>query len=97
MYFLVIALGVPLCILVLAMVVGYLQADESDEVLDWKPPRSPKREAELERADIHQMLATLNMSRRKRDVPELSLSEVAERAQVSLALYSNALVPPNRG
>jgi hypothetical protein len=76
-YFLAMTLGVPLLILVVALVAGRLHRGY-DDILDWKPTRSPEREAELQDSDIRQMLAAQNRYRRKRGAPERSLEDVIE-------------------
>lgn len=76
-YFLAMTLGVPLVILLLAMLAGHLHRGY-DDVLDWKPTRSAEREAELHDGDIRQMLAAQNRYRRKRGAPERTLEEVTE-------------------
>ena len=63
-YFLAMVLGVPLVIFVLALLAGYLNRDRDAEVLDWKPTRSPEREAQLEINEIDQMRASLSELRR---------------------------------
>jgi hypothetical protein len=78
-YFLVMAVGVPLSLFVIAMLAGLLRRDGYPE-LDWKPTRSPEREAELELSEIDQMLAAQNRYRRRRGAPERSLEEISERA-----------------
>ncbi len=67
LYFLAIALGFPLVILLLALDGGYLYRGRDAELLGWKPTRSPEREAELAINDINQMRASLNDLRRRRD------------------------------
>ena len=76
-YFLAMTLGIPVVILLVAMLAGHLHRGY-DDVLDWKPTRSPEREAELLNGDIHQMLAAQNRYRRKRGAPERTLEEVTE-------------------
>ncbi|HXW59709.1 MAG TPA: hypothetical protein VEJ23_09565 [Solirubrobacteraceae bacterium] len=76
-YFLAMTLGVPLLVLVVALVAGRLH-DGYDDVLDWKPTRSPEREAELQDGDIRDMLAAQNRYRRKRGAPERTLEDVIE-------------------
>jgi hypothetical protein len=78
LYFLAMALGFPLVILLLALVGGYLSRRSDAEVLDWKPTRSPEREAELSINDIDQMRASLNDLRRRRGAGERSLEQAAE-------------------
>jgi hypothetical protein len=76
-YFLSMTIGVPLLVLVVALVAGRLHRGY-DDVLDWKPTRSPEREAELQDSDIQQMLAAQNRYRRRRGAPERSLEDVIE-------------------
>jgi hypothetical protein len=66
LYFLAIALGFPLVLLLLALVGGYLYRGHDAELLDWKPTRSPEREAELSINDIDQMRASLDDLRHRR-------------------------------
>ena len=77
-YFLAMVLGLPLVIGLLAVLVVYLFRDSDAEVLDWKPTRSPEREAELSINDIDQMRASLNDLRRRRGAGERSLEQAAE-------------------
>ena len=88
-WFLVIVLGWPATLLFLAVLTGHFYGSDYRELLDWKPARSPGREAELE-----QMLAALNEYRRQRGAPERSPKEVVEQAPAGLRLYFEALLPP---
>jgi len=83
-YFLVMVVGVPLGILVIALVAAYFHRDGYADILDWKPTRSAEREAELQLSDVDQMLAAQNRYRRQRGAPERSLEEVTEHAWASL-------------
>ncbi len=83
-YFLAMVLGLPLVLLVLALVAAYLHGDGYMDLLDWKPTRSPQREAELEVGEVEQMLAAQNAHRRRRGAPERTLEEVTERAWAGL-------------
>jgi hypothetical protein len=82
-YFLVMVLGIPLIIGLLAIVVGYLYRGhdagylyrDDAEVLDWKPTRSPETEARLHSDEIDQLLAAQNELRRRRGAPERSLEQ----------------------
>jgi len=71
-YFLVMALGVPLLLLILAIVAGASYRGSYATLLDWRPTRSPQREAELQHDDVDQMLAALNRYRRRRGAPEVT-------------------------
>src|SRR5262249_12240854 len=91
-YFLLIVLGFPLVIVLVALIAALLHPDYED-VLDWKPTRSPKREAELQVSDVRQMLAAQNRYRRLRGAPERTLAEVAGYAWASLELHEEELRP----
>jgi len=95
-YFLVMVFGVPLGLIVIAMLGSHLYRGGSDELLDWKPTRSPKREAELQLNEVHQMLAAQNRYRRRRGAPERSLEEVTEHAGAGPKLDGDALWWPDR-
>jgi hypothetical protein len=75
LYFLVMVVGGPLLILLLAIVAGASYRGDLATLLDWRPTRSPQREAELQHDDVDQMLAALNRYRRQRGAPQRSLEE----------------------
>jgi len=81
-YFLGMVLGVPLVIFLIAVLVGYLYRDSDAEVdakvLDWKPTRSPEREAELALSDVDQMRASLSELRRRRGARERASEQAGE-------------------
>jgi hypothetical protein len=93
-WFLVIVLGWPATLLFLAILTGHFYGSDYRELLDWKPTRSPAREAELERHELEQMLAALNKYRRQRGAPERSPKEVVEQGPADLRPYFEALLPP---
>jgi hypothetical protein len=95
LYFLVMVVGVPLGILLIAMLAGHFYPGGHEEILDWKPTRSPAREAELQRSDVDQMLAAQNRYRRRRGAPARSLEEVTEHAWGRLKIGGESLWPPN--
>ena len=78
LYFLSMVIGLPLVIVSLALLAGHFHRDGYDELLDWKPTRSPEREVELELGDVQQMLDAQNRHRRRRGAPERTLEDVAE-------------------
>jgi hypothetical protein len=82
-YFVGMAFGFPLMILVLSMLAGYLSRRSDAEVLDWKPTRSPEREAELALNDIDQMRASLNDLRHRRGESERSLKQAAKYPRIT--------------
>ncbi len=87
-YFLGVVLGLPLLMLAIALLAGYLHRDENAELLDWKPTRSAEREVELELSDVDQMLAAQNRHRRRRGAPERTLEDVTERARAQAGAVS---------
>jgi len=93
-YFLLLVLGFPVTILVVAAIGGHFYRGGYEDVLDWKPTRSPQREAELQLGEIDQMLAAQNKYRRLRGAPERSLEEVTLHT-ASLKLYVDTLPPPD--
>jgi hypothetical protein len=83
-YFLLMVLGLPLALLTIAMLAGRFYRDGYERLLDWKPTRSPKREAELSIGDTEQMLSAINRYRRSRGAPERSLEEISNHAWAEL-------------
>jgi hypothetical protein len=79
-YFLAMALGVPLLFLLLAVLAAASYRGNHATLLDWRPTRSPQREAELQNDDVEQMLAALNRYRRQRGAPERSLEDATRNA-----------------
>lgn len=78
-YFLLMVVGAPLLILAIAMLAGYFYRGGYQGLLDWKPTRSPEREAELG-GETREMLGALNRHRQLRGAPERSLAEITEHA-----------------
>jgi hypothetical protein len=78
--FLIIVLGTPLLILLVAVLGAHFYRGSEAELLDWKLTRSPETEVKLELSDIDQMLAAQNRLRRERGAPERSLEEITERS-----------------
>ena len=90
-YFLAMVFGLPLVLVAIAMFAAYLHGDGYAEFLDWKPTRSPEREAELELGEVEQMLAAQNQHRRRRGAPERTLDEVTEHVWGGLERYGDTL------
>ncbi|MGA2455932.1 MAG: hypothetical protein ABSG93_20710 [Solirubrobacteraceae bacterium] len=86
-YCLIVVLGLPLLIVVIAMLGGCFYQGGNERLLDWKPTRSPSREAELQHGETDQMLASLNRYRRMRGAPERTLEQVTASSRVNLAEY----------
>ncbi len=88
-YCLIVVFGLPLLIVIIAMLGGCFYQGGNERLLDWKPTRSPRREAELQHGETEQMLASLNRYRRMRGAPERSLEQVAASSWVNLAEYND--------
>lgn len=80
-YFMVMVLGLPVLLLLIAVLAGLLYHGGPEELLDWRPTRSPALEADLERGDVHQMLAAVNRYRRARGADERTLEEASVLAR----------------
>jgi hypothetical protein len=89
-YFLLIVLGTPLVILIVALLAALFHRGYED-VLDWRPTRSPEREAELQESDVRQMLAAQNRYRRMRGAPERTLEQIAGCASAKLDVDNDAI------
>jgi len=87
LYFLLMVIGLPVLILGLALAAARFYHDGPEELLDWKPTRSPRREAELYGGDTHDMLGAINRYRRLRGAPDRSLEEVTEHSWADLDQY----------
>jgi hypothetical protein len=64
-YFLGMVVGVPLALALIAVLAGYLFRDSDAELLDWRPTRSPEREAELQLSELDQLRASLDALRQR--------------------------------
>jgi hypothetical protein len=67
--------------LVILLALGRWYPGSGAEQVDWRPTRSPEVEAELELADVDQMLEAQNARRRASGRPERTEEDV--RAQVA--------------
>ncbi len=74
--FVLIAFGMPVVLVLFALLGGILFRGSDADLLDWRPTRSPQTESELESSDVDQMLAAQNRYRRRRGAPERSLEDV---------------------
>ena len=84
LYFLLMVLGLPAAILLIAVLGASLHRHDDERLLDWKPTRSPTREAELHVGETQQMLDAVNRYRRSRGAPERRLQEVTEHGWANL-------------
>lgn len=76
-YFMVMVLGLPALLLLIALLAGLLYREGPEELLDWRPTRSLEQEAELERGEVQQMLAAVNRYRRARGAQERRLEKTS--------------------
>ena len=60
-----------------ALLAAYLHPGSGADVVDWKPTRSPELEAELELADVDEMLQAANRRRRRRGQEELTEDDIS--------------------
>ncbi|MCL2770356.1 MAG: hypothetical protein FWD42_09665 [Solirubrobacterales bacterium] len=75
----------PLTLLAWAMISSRLQRGRGNaDILDWRPTRSPQREAALEEHDVEEMLAAQNRYRRMRGEPERTLEEILDSPWAAL-------------
>ncbi|HUB73251.1 MAG TPA: hypothetical protein VL979_04335 [Solirubrobacteraceae bacterium] len=88
LYFLLVVLGLPALLLAVALVAAHFYAGGAEELLDWRPTRSPEREAELDAGELEQMLGALNRYRRMRGAPERTLEQVSGRAWAGLDRFA---------
>lgn len=96
-YFLAMTIGFPLLLLILAILSGHFYRGGAEELLDWKPLRSPELDARLQRGDVEEMLAAQNRYRRQRGAPERSLEEVSGHAWARLEAAEEGARPSSEG
>ena len=64
-------------LIVTVVLLGVFSKRSALDILDWKPTRSPRVEAENEVDDIEQMVAAQNELRRRRGLPDRDEDEIA--------------------
>ncbi len=74
-FFIILVFGTPLLLIGVAIFGAHFYRGGNEELLDWRPTRSPETEARLQSSDIAQMLAAQNRYRRQRGAPERTLDE----------------------
>jgi hypothetical protein len=70
-------------LIVTVVLLGVFSKRSALDILDWKPTRSPRVEAENEVDDIEQMVAAQNELRRRRGKPERTLEEIEDEWRAS--------------
>lgn len=66
MIFLAVVLGIPLLLLIVALVGGRAYRGGEARLLDWRPTRSAETEIRLETREVEQLRAALERLRRRR-------------------------------
>ena len=69
--------------IVTVVLLGVFSKRSALDILDWKPTRSPRVEAENEVDDIEQMVAAQNELRRRRGKPERTLEQIEDEWRAS--------------
>lgn len=80
MGFVLTALGFMAFLVAVLVVVGHFDKGNPADLVDWRPTRPPRVEAENEIDDVRQMLEAQNAMRRRRGAPEIREHEL--RAEV---------------
>jgi hypothetical protein len=91
-----IALTLGLLVLLFVIMVVFARAFQGHSVadlLDWKPTRSPRVEAQNEVDDVRQMIDAQNALRRKRGAKEITEADVERQAQEDQAIRARGRGP----
>ena len=82
--FALIMFGIMLALIVAVLLLGFYHPRSGNDVLDWKPTRSPEVEVQNEIDDLDQMLEATNERRRRRGEPELTEASVRDQVAEDL-------------
>jgi hypothetical protein len=74
--FTVVSGGIVAFFVITTILLGVFSKRSALDILDWKPTRSPRVEAENEIDDVAQMIAAQNELRRRRGMPERTQEDV---------------------
>lgn len=80
LFFLLVVLGTPAAICLVAVIGAHFHEEDNTELLDWQPALSPERESHLRHRELDEMLDAVNRYRRQRGAPERSLRELSSAA-----------------
>lgn len=78
--FLIVVLGTPAAICLVAVIGAHFHEQDNTELLDWRPALTPEREAHLRHREIDEMLDAVNRYRRQRGASERTLGDVSSPA-----------------
>lgn len=81
--FLLVTIGTPLAICVVAVIGAYFHGNDDATLLDWQPTRSPETEAKLRHRELDEMLDAVNRYRRQRGAPERTLQELSSQTSIA--------------
>ena len=79
LYFILVVVGLPLLMLLIAAVGGYSYREGYQRLLDWIPARLG-REVTLHSSETEQLLEAINRHRRARGEPERTLDDIGPSA-----------------
>ena len=82
--FALIVFGMMAALILFILLLGRYHPRSGNDVLNWKPTRSPELEVQNEIDDLDQMLEAANARRRARGDAELTEASVRERVQEDL-------------
>jgi len=82
--FALIIFGMMVALILFILLLGRYHPRSGNDVLNWKPTRSPELEVQNEIDDLDQMLEAANARRRARGDAELTEASVRERVQEDL-------------
>lgn len=78
--FLLVVLGTPAAICLVAVIGAHFHQQDNAELLDWRPALTPEREAHLRHRELDEMLEAVNRYRRLRGASERTLEEISSPA-----------------
>ena len=94
MVFIALTLGLLVLLFVIMVVLARtFQGHSVADLLDWKPTRSPRVEAQNEVDDVRQMIDAQNALRRKRGAKEITEADVERQAQEDQAIRARGRGP----
>lgn len=74
--FLLVVLGTPAAICLIAVIGAHFHEEDNAELLDWRPTLTPDARAHLEHREVDEMLQAVNRYRRQRGASERTLEEL---------------------
>ncbi|MHB1538656.1 MAG: hypothetical protein ACYCUM_03130 [Solirubrobacteraceae bacterium] len=78
--FLLVVLGTPAAICIVAVIGAHFHEQDNAELLDWRPALTPEREAQLRHREVDEMLEAVNRYRRQRGESERTLEQISSQS-----------------